>query len=136
MLLFKKAPGPATKLTRPLALVGTVTFFAFMCVTGSLRKEAVGEVGIAAAGAMLLLIVLAMAAGWFLGGPLREFRQILASATSMRNAMFCLAIVEATSPGHALRGPLVAFSLLMVPVNMLFTVYNELHRRHKERNLT
>jgi bile acid:Na+ symporter, BASS family len=133
MLLLEKAPGPATKLTRPLALVGTATFFAFMCVTGSFRKQAIGEIGIAAVGAMLLFIVLTMATGWFLGGALREFRQILASVTSMRNVMFCLAMVETTSPGHAITVPLVAFSLLMVPANMLFTPYNQLDRRHKHR---
>lgn len=133
MLLLDKAPAAAIKLSRPLALVGVVAFVAFMVVTGDFRKAAAGDIGFAAVGAMLLFILLSMAVGWFMGGPTRDLRQILASSTSMRNAALCLAIVQASSPGHAVLVPLIAFSLLMVPPNMLLTVFSAVQAKLKAR---
>jgi BASS family bile acid:Na+ symporter len=133
MLLLGKAPGAATKLSRLLALAGVVAFVAFMVVTGDARKAATGEIGMAAVGTMLLFIFVSMAVGWFMGGPTRDSRQILATSTSMRNAVLCLAIVESSSPGHAVMVPLIAFSLLMVPTNMLFTVYHTIREKRKAK---
>ena len=133
MLLLRRVPTTTTKLARPVALLGLVAFVAFMVTTGSVRQAAAVEIGLAAVGGMLLFIFASMAVGWFMGGPTREFRRILASATSMRNAALCLAFVEATSPGHAVIVPLIAFSLLMVPPNMLFTVYWTIREKRKER---
>jgi len=133
MLLLGKAPGAATKLSRPLALAAIVAFVAFMVVTGSTRQAATGEIGMAAVGAMLLFIAVSMAVGWVMGGPTRDSRQVLATSTSMRNAVLCLAIVQSSSPGHAVLVPLIAFSLLMVPTNMLFTVYNKIHVKRKAK---
>jgi len=133
MLFFIKVPGAAAKLSRPLALTGVIAFLAFMVVTGDFRRVATGEIGMAAAGAMLIFIFVSMAVGWFMGGPTRDFRQILATSTSMRNAVLCLAIVESSSPGHAVLVPLIAFSLLMVPTNMLFTVYSAVQSKRKAR---
>jgi BASS family bile acid:Na+ symporter len=133
MLVLDKAPGAAAKLSKPLALAGIAAFIAFMVVTGSKRQAAVGEIGWAAAGSMLLFIAVSMAVGWFLGGPAHDSRQILATATSMRNAALCLAIVESTSPDHAVLVPLVAFSLLMVPTNMFFTIYHTVQAKRRAR---
>ena len=133
MFLLGKAPGAAAKLSRLLALVGLVAFVAFMVVTGGARKAAAGEIGMAAVGAMLLFIFVSMAVGWFMGGPSRDSRQILATSTSMRNAALCLAIVESSSPGHAVMVPLIAFSLLMVPTNMLFTMYHTIREKRKAK---
>lgn len=133
MLLLDMAPGAAAKLSRPVALAGVVTFVAFMVVTGDFRKAAAGDIGIAAVAAMLLFILLSMAVGWFMGGPTRDLRQVLASSTSMRNAAFCLAIVESSSPGHAVLVPLIAFSLLMVPPNMLLTVFSAVQAKLRAR---
>ena len=131
MLLLGKAPGAAPKLSKLLALAGLVAFVAFMVVTGDARKAATGAIGLPAVGAMLLFIFASMAVGWFMGGPTRDSRLILAISTSMRNAVLCLAIVESSSPGHAVEVPLIAFSLLMVPTNMLLTVYNKIRAKRK-----
>jgi len=133
MLLLGQAPGAAPKLSKLLALAGIVAFVAFMVVTGDARKAATGEIGLTAVGAMLLFIFASMAVGWFMGGPTRDSRQVLATSTSMRNAALCLAIVEASAPGHAILVPLIAFSLLMVPTNMLFTVYNKIQAKRKAK---
>jgi BASS family bile acid:Na+ symporter len=133
MLLFDKAQPAAAKLSKPLALLGLVTFVAFMVVTGDFRKAAAGEIGLIAVGAMLLFIAVTMLIGWFMGGPTRDLRQILATSTSMRNAALCVAIVESSSPGHPVLVPLIAFSLLMVPTNMLFTLFFAVQAKLKAR---
>jgi BASS family bile acid:Na+ symporter len=133
MLLFDKAQPAAAKLSKPLALLGLVTFVAFMVVTGDFRKAAAGEIGLVAVGAMLLFIAVTMLIGWFMGGPTRDLRQILATSTSMRNAALCVAIVESSSPGHPVLVPLIAFSLLMVPTNMLFTLFFAVQAKLKAR---
>ena len=129
MLLCDQAPRATAILARPLAVLGMLAFVAFTLVTKSFRKEAVSGIGAAAAIAMLLFILTTMAAGWLLGGPARETRQLLATATSMRNPALCLAIAKCTPAGTAVIPALVAFSLLMVPPNMLFTVCNGIRSR-------
>ena len=136
MFLIDRKPGVAAKLSRLVGLVGVVAFVAFMVVTGAARRVAAGEIGMAAVGAMLLFILVSLAVGWFMGGPTREFRRILATSTSMRNAALCLAIVESSSPGHVVIVPLIAFSLLMVPPNMLFTVYHVIREKRNERKIS
>lgn len=133
MLLFSWQPGLAAKLARPIALTGAVSFFAFMVYTGGARREAMAEIGGIALGAMLIFFLLSLVAGWVLGGPARESRQVVATATSMRNVALCLAVANATPQGHAVIVPLVAFSLLMVPPNFLFTMYCALRARRKNR---
>ena len=133
MFLLATVPDAASKLSKLLVLIGVIAFIAFMVVTGDARKAAAGEVGALAVAAMLLFIFISMTVGWFLGGPTVEFRRIMAASTSMRNAALCLAIVESSSPGHAVIVPLVAFSLLMVPTNMLFSVYHTVRDRRKEK---
>lgn len=122
LLLCDRAPGMAAKLAKPLGLAGTVAFIGFMYVTKAFKKEAVASIGGPAVGALLLFVLGTMILGWLVGGPDRESRRILASATSMRNAALCLAIAQNTPASSAVIMPLLAFSLLMVPPNMLFTV--------------
>jgi BASS family bile acid:Na+ symporter len=133
MLLLDKVSAVALKLSKPLSLVGLVTFLTFMVVTGSFRQAATGEIGLVAVAALLLFFVICMLVGWLLGGPTRNLRQILATATSMRNAALCLAIVESSSPSHAVLVPLISFSLLMVPTNMLFTIFFIVQAKMKAR---
>jgi BASS family bile acid:Na+ symporter len=133
MFLIDRKPRIAAKLSKLMGLVGVVAFVAFMVVTGAARRVAAGEVGMVAVGAMLLFILVSLAVGWFMGGPTHEFRRILATSTSMRNAALCLAIVESSSPGHAVIVPLIAFSLLMVPPNMLFTVYHAIMEKRRAK---
>ncbi|MEJ2007535.1 MAG: bile acid:sodium symporter [Acidobacteriota bacterium] len=133
MFLIDREPGVAVKLSRPVALAGVAAFVVFMAVTSDWRKMATGEVGMAGVGAMLLFILVSLAVGWFMGGPTHDSRQILATSTSMRNAALCLAIVQSSAPGHAVMVPLIAFSLLMVPPNMLFTTYHAIQGKRKAR---
>lgn len=129
IFLRDRAPGTALRLSRATGLVGVVAFVAFIIVTRNFRMEAVASVGGLAVGAMVLFILASMAAGWLMGGPRPETRQLLATATSMRNAALCLAIAKNTPSGDAVITPLVAFSLLMVPPNLLLTLYGGIRCR-------
>ncbi len=129
MLVHARAPLVAAKLSRAMALLSVVAFVAVMIVTKAMRKEALASIGATAIGAMGLFLMASMAIGWVLGGPAREGRWLLATATSMRNAALCLALAQNSPRGEALMAPLIAFSLLMVPPNMLLTVGNLLATR-------
>ena len=129
LLVRDRSPGMAGKLPGILGIVGTVAFIVFMSVTKLFRKEALRSVSIPAVGAMLALLIAAMAIGWFLGGPTRKSRQILATSTSMRSAALCLAIANSSPSGQALIAPLLGFTLLMVPPNLLFTLYHTLRAK-------
>ena len=129
MLALRMAPGAAPKLSRLLGLAAGIVFLWFSVISGGVRKLAVGEIGTMAVGAMVLFIAASMAIGWLLGGASRDSRRILATATSMRNAALCLEIVEASSPGHPVIVPLIAFSLLMVMANTVFATYHGIQAR-------
>jgi hypothetical protein len=73
---------------------------------------------------MMLFVVVSMAIGWVMGGPNRRSRQVLATVTSMRNTAVCLIIARNSPVGAAAFTPLIAFSLLMVTPNTLFTLGN------------
>ena len=133
MLWLARMPESAGKLSKGVALAGVVAFIAFMVATSSARNAAAVDIGLPAVGSMLLFIVVSMVIGWFMGGPTRETRRILATSTSMRNAILCLVIAESSSPGHAVLLPLIAFSLLMVPPNMLYTIYGAVQARREAR---
>jgi BASS family bile acid:Na+ symporter len=134
MVLLNMLPAVAPKLAKVLLLVGIVSFVAWMVTSGSWRKEATAEIGGGGVGAILLLIFASMVIGWFMGGPTHDQRQILATSTSMRNAALCFGIVQATQPGHPVEAPLIAFSMLMVFPNMIFTIYHAVRAKRKARN--
>jgi BASS family bile acid:Na+ symporter len=131
MILLARVPVVARKLSKPVLLVGVISFVAWMVTSGSWRKEAAAQIGGGGVAAILLLIFLSMAIGWLMGGPSHEKRQVLATSTSMRNAGLCFGIVTATQPGHPVEVPLIAFSMLMVFPNMLFTVYHSVRGKRR-----
>lgn len=133
MYFLARFPGASGKISKLLALLSLIVFSSFMVVTDTARKAAAGEIGAAAALSMIAFILVSMAIGWMMGGPARETRQILATSSSMRNAVLCLAIVQSSVPGHRVLVPLIAFSLLMVPTNTLFTVYEKIQSKRRAR---
>ena len=126
-------PGGARRLAGPLGVLGLLAFVGFMIATRSYRREALATVGTMGGAAMALLLVSSMVAGGLLGGPARETRQLLATATSMRHAALCLAMARSAPAGGAVIPPLVAFTALMVPANMLFTLYGTVRARGAAR---
>jgi BASS family bile acid:Na+ symporter len=78
---------------------------------------------------MLIFIIISMAVGWFMGGPAKETRPLLATVTGMRHVALSLLIALNTFPNPAVQAPLLAFSALMVPPNMLLTAYMVIRSR-------
>ena len=69
---------------------------------------------------MALLLFLSMLIGWFIGGPDREARRILATSTGMRSVIVVLYIARYCFPdSNVFMVPIVYLSL-MVPTNLLF----------------
>ena len=125
--------GLSGKLSKLSGLISAVAFVVVIVLIMSQRKEAMNAVGKDALLYMLLFIVLSMVAGWFMGGPARETRHVLASVTGMRNVALCLLIALNTFPDPAVQTSLVAFSALMVPPNMLYTLYWAIRSKRKAR---
>lgn len=122
-MMFRRFwPGKAVTVSKAMTWLGTVAFVGFVVMTLSERRAATGSLTAGSMLTMLGFILLCMAVGWLMGGPGRETRRVLAAASSMRNVAVCLAIVTQSFPGLDVRVPLVAFSALMIPPNMLFFV--------------
>jgi BASS family bile acid:Na+ symporter len=128
-----RAPGSATRLAKPLAILGSVAFVATVVLLLSWRKAAMTSIGKPAVLIMLVFIVVCMLIGWLLGGPTTGTRRILANATSMRNVGLCFLFALEIFPNSAVTTPLLAFSALMVPPNMIFTVVANLIGKRRAR---
>ena len=123
----------AEKLSKLCAILSAVLFVVVLVLFMGQRKEAMNAVGKEALLCMLLFIVISMAVGWFMGGPAKETRPVLATVTGMRHAVLCLIIALNTFPDPAVQAPLVAFSALMVPPSMLLTAYMVIRSRKAAR---
>ena len=125
--------GIAHKLAKPIALVGTVSFVVVVVLLWGVRKQAKADIARPELAAMLIFIVAAMAVGWALGGPGKETRRILASGSSMRNAALGLMIAANSFPDTNVDLAVIAFGALMIPLNMVFTVYEVIQDRRARR---
>jgi BASS family bile acid:Na+ symporter len=123
----------AEKLSTPCAIMSLVLFIVVLVLIMGLRKEAMNTVGKEAIFYMLIFIIISMAVGWFMGGPAKETRPVLATVTGMRHVALSLLIALNTFPDPAVQAPLLAFSALMVPPNMLLTAYTVLRSRKSAR---
>ncbi|NLH15781.1 MAG: hypothetical protein GX455_04315 [Phycisphaerae bacterium] len=122
----------AEKLSKPMALCGTVFFVVVVIRMMAMRKQAMATMSKSELAMILVLILLSMILGWILGGPSIETRRILATSTSMRNAALCMVIAMNGFPDTNVDVTVVAFSALMIPPNMLFTVYELVkEKRHR-----
>lgn len=123
----------AHALAKPVALVGTVSFVVVVVLLWGLRKQAKATLTTAEVVAMLIFIVAAMVVGWALGGPGKEMRRILATGSSMRNAALGLMIAINSFPDTRVDEAVIAFGALMIPLNMVFTVYGVIQGRRAGR---
>jgi BASS family bile acid:Na+ symporter len=124
---------PAEKVSKLCAIMSLVLFIVVLVIIMRLRKEAMNAVGNEALLYMFIFIVISMAVGWFMGGPAKETRPVLATVTGMRHVALCLLIALNTFPDPAVQTPLVAFSALMVPPNTLLTAYMVIRSRKAAR---
>ena len=123
----------AEKLSKPCAIMSALIFAVFSVLLMGQRKGAMNAVGKEALLSMLIFIIISMAVGWFMGGPAKETRPVLATVTGMRHVALCLLIALNTFPDPAVQTPLVAFSALMVLPNTLLTAYMVIRSRKTAR---
>jgi len=124
----------ANLLSKPMALIGTVFFVVVVIRMLAQRKQAMAALSKTELAAMIGFIILTMIIGWLFGGPSKETRRILATATSMRNAALCFIIATNGFPDTNVIVTVVAFSGLMIFPNMLFTVYEIIKERKSSKN--
>ena len=133
MLVRSRGERLAEKLSKLCAIMSAVCFTVVALLIMGLRKEAMNAVGKEALLYMLLFIIISMAVGWFMGGPAKETRSVLATVTGMRHAALCLLIALNTFPDPAVQAPLLAFSALMVPPSTLLAAYMVIRSRKAAR---
>ena len=117
----QRVPRVAPRLIPFLEILATAVFAFLMWETHLARRSAL--LAIAGRGtilAMFLLLVLSMLLVWFLGGPDRESRRILATATGMRSVIVVLYVARYCFPGTNVYMVPIVYLSLMVPANLVF----------------
>jgi len=125
--------GEKTVMIRRVTFLSARVFFlAWVILVTAEQSRAVRQLGMPTLTAMVLLIIGSMIVGWFLGGPQRENRRILAIGTSMRNVALCAVIAIETFPGtKKVDIALVAFSALMVTPNSFLLFYENYRKKRR-----
>ncbi len=132
-LIHDTAKATARRLAGPFSLIGTLAFVGIVVKTQALSKLAKAEVGKPALAGIIGFILLSMLIGWILGGPRRETRPLLATASSMRNVALGLAIVVRSFPDSGAVTTLVAFTSIMIPANLLLTLFSNMAQKRQAK---
>jgi BASS family bile acid:Na+ symporter len=120
--LQKLIPEHAPKLGLWLGRLSIVIFIIAAVTAGRYKSPAIKLMGTNGIAAIVILILGAWAVGWLLGGPEIKNRKVFAISTSMRNVGVCLPIAANYFSGTDVAVPLLAFSGIMIPMNMVFSL--------------
>jgi predicted Na+-dependent transporter len=115
-------PQHAPKLGLWLGRLSIVLFMIAAVMAGRYKSPAIKLMGTNGITAIVLLIIGAWIVGWFLGGPEIRNRKVLAISSSMRNAGVCLPLASGYFAGTDVFVPMLAFSGIMIPMNMVFAL--------------
>ncbi|MCK4940976.1 hypothetical protein KAS45_02690, partial [candidate division WOR-3 bacterium] len=132
IFLHQNAEKFASALARPMSLIGVLAFVAVVVLTIALKKEAKSYITGETTIFIMLFIICAMVIGWIMGGPHRENRGVLATASSMRNIALCVAIAMRSFPEMNVVFPLIAFAAYMIPANLIFTIGSKVIGRRRQ----
>jgi BASS family bile acid:Na+ symporter len=124
LALNRWASATALRLRTPVSACAGISFVLVTVTTKGLKSAATKQIGISGLLAMLLLIVASMVIGWKLGGPDPGTRRVVTVNTGMRNVALALAIASRSFAGANVEVGVLAFSALMLPPNVLFTIYH------------
>lgn len=134
LLISDRAPRPAAKLVRPLAVVVAICIIAVLLMLAPAVAKAVatvyGTYGLLTA---LLVILFSLGSGWLLGGPQAPYRNTLALATVLRNIGLALLIATLNFPETAAAAMVIGYFLVQVVVS---TIAGRLFARSSRRRLT
>jgi BASS family bile acid:Na+ symporter len=117
-LMPRHAPGFGLWLGR----LSIVAFIVAAVAAGGYKSAAIKLMGTYGIAAIVVLILASWIVGWLLGGPEIGNRKVLAISSSMRNVGVCLPIASNYFSGTNVSTPMLAFSGLMIPMNMLFAL--------------
>jgi bile acid:Na+ symporter, BASS family len=128
----QKSPPVAARLIAPLNIIATIAFLTLMFETREVRNQAFVTIkGGGAIWAMLILLVVSMLLGWFLGGPNPDSRRVVATTTGMRSVIVVLYVARSCFPRTSVFMVPIVYLSLMVPANLLFTAaYSFWRKRH------
>jgi bile acid:Na+ symporter, BASS family len=121
-VLQRLIPKHAPKLGLWLDRLSIVIFIIAAVTAGRYRSPAIKLMGTNGIAAIVLLIFAAWIVGWLLGGPETRNRKVLAISSSMRNVGVCLPIAANYFAGTEVFIPMLAFSSIMIPMNMVFAL--------------
>ena len=131
-LLQKLFPEHAPKLGLWLGRLSIVIFVIAALTAGKYKSSAIKLMGMNGIAAIVLLILGSWVVGWLLGGPEIRNRKVLAISSSMRNVGVCLPIASSYFTGTEVTVPMLAFSGIMIPMNMVFAMVTGRMLRDKE----
>ena len=120
--LQRLIPQHAPKLGLWLGRLSIVIFIAAAVMAGRYKTPAIKFMGANGIAAIVLLILGSWVVGWLLGGPEIRNRKVLAISSSIRNVGVCLPIASNYFAGTDVTVPIVAFSGIMIPMNMVFAL--------------
>src|SRR5262245_9946506 len=120
--LQRLIPQHAPKLGLWLGRLSIVIFIIAAVMAGRYKTPAIKLMGTSGIEAIVLLILCSWVLGWFMGGPEIRNRKVLAISSSMRNAGVCLPIASNYFAGTDVAIPILAFSGIMIPMNMVFAL--------------
>lgn len=121
-VLQRLIPKTAPKLGLWLGRLSIVIFIIAAVMAGRFKTPAIKLMGTNGIGAIVLLVISAWIVGWLLGGPEVRNRKVLAISSSMRNVGVCLPIASDYFAGTDVSVPMLAFSGIMIPMNMVFAL--------------
>ncbi len=121
----------ADGLYKVLNVISFVSFVGAVFLSMSMKKAAAREIGVTGMAAMFLLILGSMAIGWLLGGGTKGTRRVVTSVTGVRNVALCLLMVLASFPDRDVDLALMAYVLLVIPSNLLFTLHHTIESKRQ-----
>lgn len=127
---MRYAPTLAGRLALPLSILATLSFVFLMWETRLVRRQALTTIrGRGTILAILLLLLLSMVVGWFIGGPDPESRRVMATSTGMRSVIVVLYVARFCFPRTSIYMIPIVYLSLMVPTNLLFHLaFNGWHK--------
>jgi bile acid:Na+ symporter, BASS family len=131
--LQRLIPQRAPALGLWLGRLSIVIFIIAAVTAGKYKTPAVKLMGTNGIVAVVLLILAAWIVGWFFGGPEMRNRKVLAISSSMRNVGVCMPIATNYFAGTEVFIPMLAFSGIMIPMNMVFALVMGRALREREQ---
>jgi BASS family bile acid:Na+ symporter len=120
--LQRLIPQQAPKLGLWLGRLSIVISIIAAVMAGRYKSPAIKLVGTNGIEAIIILILYSWVVGWLLGGPEIRNRKVLAISSSMRNVGVCLPLASNYFAGTDVFIPILAFSGIMIPMNMVFAL--------------